>query len=84
MSVVSSRWVGTEVAPGTAVVTGRAHVRPAHDTEGGLAAGTAKLAGDARPTGTDDGRLGTGTERIATATAADEVVAISDSSETDA
>ncbi|WP_406275573.1 hypothetical protein OHT93_30215 [Streptomyces sp. NBC_00191] len=63
MRVASSRWAGTEVAPGTA-----------------------ELAGDARlcpPTGTDD-ELGTGTKRIATATATDEVVAIPESPETDA
>jgi hypothetical protein len=61
------------------------HVRSAHGAEGGLAAGTAKLADDARPygsAGTDDGRLSPRAERIATATAADEVFA--NSSETDA
>lgn len=64
------------------------HVRLAHGAEGDLAAGTAELAGDARPhppTGTDDdGWLGTGTERIGAATAADEAVAIPKSPETDA
>ncbi|MER5385508.1 hypothetical protein ABT040_35505 [Streptomyces sp. NPDC002688] len=42
------------------------------------------MPGPTRRRGTDDGRLSPGTERIAAATAAHEVVAISNSSETDA
>ncbi|MET9894329.1 hypothetical protein ABZZ47_29745 [Streptomyces sp. NPDC006465] len=66
------------------------HVRlaeGAEGAEGGLAASMVKLAGDAGPypsAGRDDGRLSPGTERIAAVTAVDEVVAISNSSETDA
>ncbi|WP_405871880.1 MULTISPECIES: hypothetical protein [unclassified Streptomyces] len=56
--------------------------------EGGLATGkdTTNLAADAKPTppGEHDGRLSPGTERIATATPAEEVVEVSNSSEADA
>jgi hypothetical protein len=59
------------------------HVRSAHGAEGGLAAGTAKLADEALRISRHRRRTAEPrAERIATATAADEVFA--NSSETDA